>query len=120
MSHWTQLTGTKLTTLQESITTIVNLPLNSGYTIITKLISGSLPAGMRLKNNQIVGTPTAVPRATTSTFVLRATNAALQVQDRTFTVEVQGADEPEWLTPAGKLVSRCRKQTLLCTRQRNY
>ena len=103
MSHWTQLTGTKLTTLQESITTIVNLPLNSGYTIITKLISGSLPAGMRLKNNQIVGTPTAVPRATTSTFVLRATNAALQVQDRTFTIEVQGADEPEWVTPAGNL-----------------
>lgn len=44
-----------------------------------------------------------MPRATTSTFVLRATNAALQVQDRTFTIEVQGADEPEWVTPAGNL-----------------
>jgi hypothetical protein len=103
MSHWTQLTGTKLTTLQESITTIVNLPLTSNVIFTTKLISGSLPAGMRLKNNQIVGTPSAVPRATISTFVIRASNAALQVQDRTFKIEIQGADDPEWITPTGNL-----------------
>ena len=56
---------------------------------------------MRLKNNQIVGTPTDVPRAITSTFVIRATGD--HIEDRTFKIEVQGADDPEWITPTGNL-----------------
>tara|TARA_R110000851_G_scaffold96882_3_gene210128 strand:- start:3164 stop:6496 length:3333 start_codon:yes stop_codon:yes gene_type:complete len=100
-NYWTKLTGTKLTTLQESITTIVNLPISSDYTVTTALISGKLPEGMRLKNNQIVGTPTDVPRAITSTFVIRATGD--HIEDRTFKIEVQGADDPEWITPTGNL-----------------
>lgn len=103
MAYWTQISGHKLTTLEESVTTIVNLPIASGITVTTKLISGTLPSGMRLKNNQIVGTPIAVPRATTSTFVIRATGTDLSIEDRTFKIEIVGADDPEWVTPAGNL-----------------
>ena len=102
-NYWTKLTGAKIATLQEEITSIVNLPISSGVSVTTALISGELPAGMRLKNNQIVGTPNPVPRITTSTFVIRATGSNNNIEDRTFKITIEGADDPEWVTPAGNL-----------------
>ena len=85
-NFWTKLSGVELATLQESITTIVNLPLSPSYTVTTKVISGALPTGLRLKNNQIIGTPNPVPRATNSTFVIRATG------NTTLTITVQATN----------------------------
>lgn len=94
---WNQSSGTKLAVLQEQVTTSVALPLTENNATTT-IISGSLPSGLRLLNNVIVGTPYEVSRNTEFKFVIRATyNSA--IKDRTFSIEVQGADDPVWQTP---------------------
>ena len=71
-------------------------------TNIVSLISGTLPPGMRLEENKVVGTPFEVQRSTEYEFVLRATNAA-GIQDRTYKITVNGPDAPVWTTNEGKL-----------------
>jgi len=94
---WSRSSNATLATLQERQTTTVSLPLvEAGSTV--SLISGELPAGMRLESNTIVGTPFQVARETTYTFVLRATYNG-SINDRTYKIIVQGADEPTWTTP---------------------
>lgn len=93
---WSQSSGITLATLQERQTTTVNLPLTDNAATTT-LISGELPRGMRLESNRIVGTPFEVPRETIYTFVIRASLNG-QINDRTFKIVIQGADEPTWIT----------------------
>jgi hypothetical protein len=95
MTIWTQRSGTKLAQLQERITTTVTLPVDASATV--KLISGDLPKGMRLNGIIIEGTPLEVARNTIYRFVVRATLND-EVQDRTYNIEVQGPDEPQWIT----------------------
>jgi len=100
MAIWTQPSGTTLRTLQEQVTTTVDLPVTEGATIT--LISGELPSGMRLEGTSIVGTPFEVPRETTYRFVLRASLNG-DIADRTFNIIVQGEDDPIWITNQGLL-----------------
>jgi len=101
-NFWTSNNGDSLGTLQEQVTIApLSLPLLEPSASVA-LISGSLPAGLRLINNTIAGTPIEVARETVSTFVLRATYNS-QISDRTFKITVQGADEPVWQTPADLL-----------------
>jgi len=100
-SLWSRSSGVTLATLQERQTTTLTLPLGEPSAIVSH-ISGELPAGMRLESNQIVGTPFQVARETTYTFVLRATYNG-SVNDRTYKIIVQGADEPTWTTPGDLL-----------------
>ena len=93
---WSKSSGVTIATLQERRTTSVNLPLTES-SATTSLISGSLPDGMRLNSNQIVGTPFEVPRETTFTFVIRASYNGT-ISDRTYKIIVQGEDEPTWTT----------------------
>lgn len=100
---WTQQSGTSLGTIEETVTILngISLPLvESGSS--TFKISGQLPPGLRLSNNKIVGTPYEVARTTEFQFVLRATYNG-EFEDRTFTLTVEGADAPQWVTPAGDL-----------------
>jgi hypothetical protein len=101
---WTQNTGYDLGMYSERDRVEIPLPINSDIpaNINFKLISGKLPAGLRLENNMILGTPFEVPRTTTYKFVIRAAGFNI-LSDRTFTMSVAGADEPNWLTPAGAL-----------------
>jgi len=96
MAIWTKKSGTKIAQLQERITTTVTLPVDSNATI--KLLGGELPKGMRLNGVILEGTPLEVPRLTNYRFVLRATLNDV-IQDRTFSIDVAGADEPVWITP---------------------
>ena len=96
-NFWSQTSGTTLATLQETNTTTINLPLSEANAT-TAIISGSLPPGMRLRNNVIEGTPLEVARDTTYKFVVRATYNS-QIGDRTFYIDVQGPDAPVWETP---------------------
>lgn len=100
MAIWTKKSGTKLAVLQERNTTVINLPVDPGATV--KLLGGEIPRGMRLTDNYIEGTPFEVPRNTVYRFVLRATLDGV-TQDRTYNIEVQGADAPDWVTPEGLL-----------------
>lgn len=95
-SLWNKPSGTILATLQERQTITLDLPLEQVNATIN-LISGNLPRGMRLSSSQIIGTPFEVPRETTYTFVLRAKYND-KINDRTFNIIVQGADEPSWIT----------------------
>jgi hypothetical protein len=103
-NFWTSNNGDSLGTLQEQVTVApITLPLLDQAASV-ELISGSFPSGLRLINNTIAGTPIEVSRETVSTFVLRATLNS-QISDKTFKITVQGADEPQWQTPADLLAA---------------
>jgi len=102
---WTRKTGSNLGVFAENATVRFALPLNTTSNTITnvKLITGSLPGGLRLEGLFIVGTPFEVQRLTESKFVLRATDSSGAVEDRTFSLLIDGADEPTWVTKEGLL-----------------
>lgn len=101
LNVWSVKTGYSLGTLQERRVTSITLPTTGDLTGVTfTKISGSLPLGLRLESNRIVGTTFEVSRTTTSTFVIRASNG-IEISDRTFTITVEGADAPVWITPGG-------------------
>jgi hypothetical protein len=80
--------------------------------ITFELISGSFPRGLRLSSlSNVVGSETRgtitgsageVKRFTTSRFVIRASDG-IDLEDRTFSLSVDGSDIPEWLTREGFL-----------------
>lgn len=100
---WTRKTGSNLGIFAENATITLALPLNTvSNTISTvKVISGSLPGGLRIEGLYIVGTPFEVERLTESKFVLRATTSDGTIEDRTYTILIDGADEPTWITKEG-------------------
>ncbi len=67
-----------------------------------EVISGQLPPGLRIEGLNIIGTPYEVPELRTFRFVLRATNL-YGISDRTYTITIDGADAPVWVTPSGDL-----------------
>jgi YHYH protein/Putative Ig domain len=75
-----------------------DFPGDIGLTVI----SGELPPGLRIEGLAIVGTPFEVASEKTFRFVLRATNVN-GLSDRTYSITIQGADEPVWVTPEGDL-----------------
>jgi len=66
------------------------------------LQAGSLPRGLRLEENKILGTPFEVSKPTTTRFVIRAFDGS-EKKDRTFSISVGGYDEPKWVTTEGLL-----------------
>jgi len=66
------------------------------------IISGSLPPGLRIVDNAIQGTPLEVARETDFKFVIRASKDGV-IEDRTYNINVSGADAPIWETSAGAL-----------------
>lgn len=67
-----------------------------------QLIAGKLPRGLRLQGNAIKGSPTEVRRFTVSRFVIRADDG-VDIEDRTFSLSVDGSDVPTWTTGEGFL-----------------
>lgn len=91
-----------LGTLTERV--IVNIPLSASGTgtVTYSLIAGNLPRGLRLTNGVIQGSPVEVKRFTESRFVIRASDS-LDIEDRTFSISVDGEDVPQWVTNEGFL-----------------
>ena len=102
MSQWTQKSGTTLVTTNEEETITVGLPLAVGIDPTIELIAGTLPPGLRIYQKNIIGTPIQVERITTFTFVLRATLNSV-IEDRTYKIIINGADDPLWKTAEGRL-----------------
>ena len=71
-------------------------------TVTMTLLAGVLPRGLRLSDNSIKGSPTEVKVYTTSKFVIRASDG-VDLEDRTFSLAVDGSDAPIWLTQEGFL-----------------
>jgi hypothetical protein len=78
------------------------LATSSSGTVTYSLIAGRLPRGLRLTNNVIKGSPVEVRRFTDYRFVIRA-NDGVDIEDRTFSISVDGSDLPYWLTQQGFL-----------------
>ena len=98
---WTVNTGHNLGTYSESITQTIALPINTVDSVT--LISGSLPGGLRIaNNNSLVGTPYEVKSLKEFKFVLRARKGNT-IDDRTFSISINGADAPNWVTNQGPL-----------------
>lgn len=102
LPEWTEPNNTVLQTLEENVTITIPLPVADPSITTTSLISGSLPTGLRIDNNSIVGTPVQVARTTTKTFVVRATTDE-GIVDRTFKLIVNGPDNPQWISSEGRL-----------------
>jgi hypothetical protein len=101
---WTTTAG-KIATIDEQVAFNLQLEANtSDSTAITySMIAGSLPAGMQVTTDGLLtGTPAEVAKRTLYTFVVRAT-AGTAITDRTFSLDVQGADTPTFTTASGQL-----------------
>jgi len=101
---WTTTAG-KLASIDEQSAFSLQLEANtSDSTAITySLIAGSLPAGMSITSTGLLtGSPAEVAKRTLYTFVVRAT-AGSAITDRSFTLDVSGADAPSFTTVAGQL-----------------
>jgi hypothetical protein len=113
LNVWTERSGYTFGTFQERIVFDQALPVASITGVSYQVISGKLPAGLRLEGNRIVGNPYEVPRVSTYTFCIRASKKIVNINgtvirtdfaDRTFTITIEGADVPIFQTPAGELV----------------
>lgn len=100
MSIWFERSRREIAVLEEDIFTTVDLPVEPGAAV--EIISGKVPLGLQLINTSLVGTPDIVPRNTQFRFVLRA-RLNSQIEDRTFSITITGANPPEWQTPEGLL-----------------
>ena len=102
---WTTTAG-KLASIEEQVAYSLQLEANtSDSTAITySVIAGSLPPGMRVTTDGLLtGTPAEVAKRTLYTFVVRAT-AGARITDRTFSLDVKGADAPTFVTASGQLL----------------
>jgi hypothetical protein len=99
---WTVPNNYNIGSFSERITVSYSLPVSGDASLTTTVISGELPAGLRVENNAIVGTPYEVARSKSSVFVIRA-RTTVGVLDRTFNITIEGPDNPNWVTPAGRL-----------------
>lgn len=108
LNIWTRSSGYKLSTIQENQLVDIALPVtysnsfDDSSSLTFSIISGQLPAGLKVKNDRIFGSAREVPRTTDFKFVIRA-KLGSDISDRTFLITVEGADEPIWQTPAGKM-----------------
>ena len=74
-----------------------------GDSLTYSKIAGTLPTGIELTSGGVLqGVPTEVATRTLYTFVVRASDGT-NVADRTFSLQIQGADAPVFATAAGEL-----------------
>ena len=102
MITWITPAGSLGTLIERVIIDIALSATSSTGPVTYSLIAGNLPRGLRLSGNNITGSPVEVKRYTTSRFVIRASDGS-DIEDRTFSLNIDGADIPEWLTREGFL-----------------
>ena len=104
LTVWTQLSGYSLGTHQERVelNPSISLPTNGTTGVTYKLISGALPGGLRLVGSTLVGSPYEVSRPTEFKFCIRASKNG-EISDRTFSITIEGADAPVFVSPEGAL-----------------
>ena len=105
---WTTTAG-KLASIDEGVGFSLQLeandpvPMGDSTVVVYSVIAGSLPPGMQVTDNGLLtGTPAEVAKRTLYTFVVRAT-AGTAITDRTFSLDVNGADSPSFTTASGQL-----------------
>lgn len=102
LTVWTKSSGYSFGTFQERVEFNQSLPVTNDTGVSYAVISGKLPTGLRIDGNIIRGTPFEVARLTEFIFCIRASKNG-EISDRTFSITIDGADGPEFITPAGDL-----------------
>jgi len=113
LNIWSQPSGYTFGTFQEQAIFNRPLPLVAGYVsgATFKVISGKLPPGLNIVGSTITGTPYSVSDITVFTFCVRATLTATgEISDRTYSITIDGADAPEFVTPTGRLAIGTHQQ----------
>ena len=101
---WTTTSG-KLAAINEREFYSKQLEANTAdSTAVTySVIAGSLPPGLQLTSTGLLqGVPFEVATRTLYTFVVRATSGTT-ITDRTFSLDISGADAPTFTTATGRL-----------------
>ena len=101
---WSTTAG-KLASIDEVVAYSLQLEANTSdsTTITYSIIAGSLPSGLELTSTGLLtGIPAEVSKRTRYTFVVRAT-AGTTITDRTFYLDIEGADAPTFTTASGQL-----------------
>jgi hypothetical protein len=113
MITWITPSG-RLGIVTERVTQDIPLEAKSNVGEVSfSVIAGALPRGLRIDTTvvlddstqttgKIVGSPTEVRKYTANRFVIRASDG-VDIEDRTFSIDVDGSDEPMWLTREGFL-----------------
>jgi len=101
---WITPAGDLGTVTERNILTIQLTATSAAGPLSYTVIAGQLPRGLRLESatGLIRGSATEVRRFTTSRFVVRADDGQ-DIEDRTFSISVDGYDVPRWLTEEGFL-----------------
>jgi len=105
---WTKKSGYSFGTIEERTAVDIALPVsysndfNDSTSLNFDVISGTLPPGLRIVEDRIVGSAFEVPRPTEFKFCVRAQYNG-EISDRTFKMTVNGTDAPIWQTAAGSL-----------------
>jgi len=103
MSVIWQTPAGNLATITERVITEISLSASSAVGEISySIIAGNLPRGMRLDGSVIKGSPVEVRTFTINRFVIRADDGT-DIEDRTFSISVDGSDVPQWITREGFL-----------------
>jgi len=100
--NWATPAGNLGTIQERNRQDIALVAISTTGTVVYSIQAGSLPAGLRLENGRIKGTPFEVRNTKTSRFVIRAQDNE-DKKDRTFSLTVEGADAPIWITKEGTL-----------------
>jgi hypothetical protein len=81
-------------------------PVLPATSLTYQLISGKLPTGVSINNiGLILGNTAPEIENTTYTFTVRVTDNNQNLRDRTFSIIMSGVDAPEFITPAGTLLT---------------
>ena len=102
LTVWTEPSGYSFGILQEQVTVNLALPVSNDSGVTYTVISGTLPGGLRISGNHIVGTPYIISSLTNYLFCIRASNGT-DFADRTFGITINGVNPPVFVTPAGDL-----------------
>ena len=111
LNIWTELSGYSFGTFEEQVAlkTLndpvegIKLPVDNDTGVSYSIISGSLPGGVFLRGNRLIGAPFLATNNVNYNFCVRATKSGYQIPDRTFTLTVNGATPPTYITPSGLL-----------------
>jgi hypothetical protein len=99
---WVTPTGSLGIIVERNTLEIPVVATSNRPSITYSVIAGRLPRGLRLVNNVISGSPVEVRQFTENKFVIRADDG-VDLEDRTFSLSVDGSDLPYWLTREGFL-----------------
>jgi hypothetical protein len=90
-----------INTIPETVAYSFQMIATSNIPVSFKLLAGRLPTGLTLSSTGLIsGTPHEVNELSESKFVIRASTTN-DIADRTFSIIVDGADIPAWVTPSG-------------------